>query len=334
MVDVLASYEKLADWRNHDPRQHTTNYLLDGEPYGGPTHPMRTSGSRGLVHYTGIHHTSESRRLTFSPRAVIVPEDYAELDRQERVPRSALDGMFERQPMEQYVYDTTGQEVAVRTVMRERQSPFNGERDTPRVESNLITLPLFKTRQQRVRERVGAGVDVGVGTSDDNDLTPTPQLEEGDPPDEGPYYQSPAPAQQANPMEVLAAVVASMLAGPQQQQQPSTSNPQLDSPPYRPFGEGSSSIAPLPINFESGANLGPFTPLPGRQLAGAQRTAKSAKSTAVIPSGSKIAVAALPMVVDPTTPRDPKQQRITDMLQKSSGKRAVLKETARMHSMV
>lgn len=169
MVDVLSN-DKIGSWMDHDPRLRTTHYLLDGQPYSGATHPMRSA--RGLVHFTGVHHTAESRRLTFSLRAVVIPEDFAFLDREERVPREALDGMFERQPMEQDIYNITGERVAVRTVMRERQSPFNGERDKPRKESNIVTTRLFNTRQQRVIDRMAGTSSASVETQTDGSAAP------------------------------------------------------------------------------------------------------------------------------------------------------------------
>ena len=151
MVDALDT-DKIGSWKDHDPRMRTTHFILDGQPYSGATHPMRSA--HGLIHYSGVRHTAESKRLTFSLRPVIIPEDFAFLDREERVPRDALDGMFERQPMEQDIYNTTGELVAVRTVMRERQSPFNGARDKPRSDSNIVTTRLFTTRQQQVIDRM------------------------------------------------------------------------------------------------------------------------------------------------------------------------------------
>ena len=280
MVDTLGSYEKLADWRNHDPRQRTTNFLLDDEPYSGPTHPMRTQ--TGLVHYAGVHHTAESRRLTFSSRPVIIPEEYQLLARQERIPRDALDGMFERQPMEQYIFDTTGKEVAVRTIMRERQSPFNAQRDSPRQESNLVTVPLFKSRRDRVLETVGAKrTDIATSTdaigSRGDPVDEPLRIRDGD--GQGPVND---PVTGLNVLAYMASLLTTPVkeerttpARKREGKQPAIrfTDTQLPSPPYRPLvgGSGTQRTASRPratAPRPTAQGAAPLTPSQVREMLG------------------------------------------------------------------
>lgn len=172
-VDAMDN-DALASWFDHDPRARTTNYLLDGQPYSGGMHPMRTGNRGGLVYYTGVRHTAESRRLEYSSRPVMIPEDIEFLAREERVPRSALDGMFERQTQEQDVYDTQGKLVAIRTIMRERASPFNAERHKQRPESKIITTRLLPTKQQLVNDRLAQASQASAADISSTSAPPDP----------------------------------------------------------------------------------------------------------------------------------------------------------------
>ncbi|KAJ1622621.1 hypothetical protein T492DRAFT_846155 [Pavlovales sp. CCMP2436] len=84
---------RMLDWTDMDPRNKTTNYLLNGQPYDGPAHPI--FGPSGVLgtgkpqYWTGVNHYALSEKLVYTSTPVLMPRDDEELlERAERVPNT------------------------------------------------------------------------------------------------------------------------------------------------------------------------------------------------------------------------------------------------------
>ncbi|KAJ1635752.1 hypothetical protein T492DRAFT_1131141 [Pavlovales sp. CCMP2436] len=115
---------RMMDWSDTDSRNRTTHYLLNGQPYDGPVHPIFGTtgrlGSGAPQYWTGVHHHALNEKLVCTATPVYMPRnEYELLDRAERETNTMFN-TFKPALFTDTLNDSAGVPIFSRTIIPER----------------------------------------------------------------------------------------------------------------------------------------------------------------------------------------------------------------------
>ncbi|KAJ1626815.1 hypothetical protein T492DRAFT_842869 [Pavlovales sp. CCMP2436] len=115
---------RMLDWSATDPRNRTTHFILNGQPYDGPVHPIFGNvgklGSGAPQYWTGVHHYALSERLVYTAVPVYMPRnDYVLMDRAERE-QDTMFNTFKPSIFTDNLNDSAGNPLFSRTIIPDR----------------------------------------------------------------------------------------------------------------------------------------------------------------------------------------------------------------------
>ncbi|KAJ1632005.1 hypothetical protein T492DRAFT_1114588 [Pavlovales sp. CCMP2436] len=143
---------RMLDWSDTDPRNKTTHFILNGQPYDGPSHPI--FGARGALgsgkpqYWTGVHHYALSEKLIYTSTPVFMPQNDVELlDRAAREPNTMFN-TFKPAVFTDTLNDSAGMPLFSRTIIPDRlQTGVKSQNPRAREQPFTDMRTPFKPRQ-------------------------------------------------------------------------------------------------------------------------------------------------------------------------------------------
>ncbi|KAJ1619686.1 hypothetical protein T492DRAFT_848365 [Pavlovales sp. CCMP2436] len=141
----------MSNWSDTDPRNKTTNFILNGQPYDGAYHIIFGSsgklGSGKPQYWTGVHHYALSEKLVYTSTPVFMPRnDVQLLARAEREPNTIFN-TFKPTLFTDTLNDSAGMPLFSRTIVPERLKADKPQNPLARAQAFTDMRTPFMPRQ-------------------------------------------------------------------------------------------------------------------------------------------------------------------------------------------